>query len=261
MQSRPDLFGFFSALGLTRRQSRLYMAGLTYGQQPASELAKRISAPRTSVYQDLNRLVIKGVFTKKKHRSLTYFNPISIENLGYLIQGKIAEAKKLANTYNDVSELLSNYSKSQSITSDVEFYDGLEGLARLLDECSKTDQTVLYMSGHNCMDLEFRKYLFESYLPLSSKHNNKNKIILNEGRLARDYQRAASKVYDEFIFVDPDTFEFETTIAVYGNKVAFCSYDPNDLSGVVITNERISNDMRKHFYILKNYFTSPSPTP
>ena len=133
----------------------------------------------------------------------------------------------------------------------VQYYEGLEGLYRMLDDFCAEDQTVLYISGHNMMHPSVREYTYNVYIPKSNKHRNKNKIILSEGAKAREYEKVAAQAYDEFIFADPKEFPFGLTTAIYGNKTAFWSYDPKDMTGVIIENQLIADQMRTLFVALR----------
>jgi hypothetical protein len=138
----------------------------------------------------------------------------------------------------------------------VQYFEGYEGLCRMLDDFCAVDQTVLYISGHNMMHPRVREYTYNVYLPICNKHQNKNKIILNDGEKAREYERVAGKAYDEFIFADPKKYPLSLTTAIYGNKTAFWSYDPVDMTGVIIENHLIANQMRTIFEVMKEKFKS-----
>ena len=241
-------------LGLSDKEVLVFTASVKHGPQAASTIAKKTGLARSTVGFIFEELIAKGFASKQTKSNSTFYSVIDPQHLEHFVLEKIANAKKL---YSDFKEtlpfLLSLQNKFSSIPK-VRYFEGVEGLCRMLDDFCEKDQTVLYISGHNMMHPKIREYTYETYMPISNKHANKNKIILNDGNLSRQYSKIAKDAYDEFIFVDEKVCQFTLTTAIYGNKVAFWSYDPADMSGVIIENSLIAENMRNIFNILSSYF-------
>lgn len=253
-----EIKGFLKDLGLNTKQIKLYLASLKYGPQPASVLAKHTNIVRPTAYHELYNLIELGVYSQKKEGQVTKFTALPPEALEYIIDSRLASAKKLKSQYNQLLPMFSTIKLKEVRTSDVNFYSGVKGLCRMLDDFMAEDESVLYISAHNSMDERIRDYVNDVYLPKSNTHTNKNKIIFNDGPKSREYQKVASNAYDEFIFINADEYKFNVTTAIYADKVAFWSYATDDLSGVIVRNKNVSDDMRKYFDILKKYFQSQS---
>lgn len=246
-----SISSFLTALGLSDKEINLYLAALKYGPQSASTLARKTGIPRSTVNFVANELIQKGLFSKvckeKDHR-FEALDPEFIENL---LLEKQARIKKEITDFKEILPALSSFKNKNSTLPRMRYFEGYEGLCRMLDEFCSKDETVLYISGHNMMHPRIRKYVYDVYMPICNQHRNKNKIILNEGVKAHEYKEMAKKAYDEFIFVDSKKYPFTLTTAIYGNKVAFWSYDPQDMSGVILENQLIANNMRTVFKILE----------
>ncbi len=254
----PDIQTFLKTLGLSPKESKLYLAALRYGPQTASVLAKKTGSPRSTVNFLFNRLIKKGFASKDTQQKTTYFQVISPDLIEYVLLKKHAKVKKQLQEYKDLLPALNTINNPLSPVPKVQYYEGLEGIYRTIDYCCDTDETIYYISGHNNMHPKVRDYCESIYIPKASKHLNKNKMILNDGPLAQDYVKKASEVYDEIIFIDPKENPLTLTTAIKGNKTTFMSYDSDDMSGIIIENQLIANHMKTIYKILKKHFKPTS---
>ena len=248
---------FLTKLGLSEKEIKVYLASLQYGSQPASIIAKKTDLSRSTVNFIFDELIKKGFATKaikETGQKNTYYAATPPDKIEHLIQEKLYQVKQTELEFQNLSPLFSQLQNNLLSLPKVRYFEGHEGLCRILDDFVAEDQEVLYISGHNMMHPKIREYVNNVYLPICNKHKHKNKIILNEGEKAREYKKLASKAYDEFIFVDTKKHPFTLTTAIYGNCVAFLSYDPTDMTGVIIENKLIADNMRTHFKILKKHF-------
>ncbi|MFA6521687.1 MAG: helix-turn-helix domain-containing protein [Candidatus Gracilibacteria bacterium] len=244
---------FLEGLGLNEKEINVYTASLQLGEQPASIVAHNLGLPRSTVSFIFEELAKKGLISTETRKNTRYYSAISPESLEYVLMDRLASAKKIMEDYHEILPTLSALQNQAAPTPRVRYFEGYEGLCRMLDDFCAKDETVLYISGHNMMHPKIRQYTYNVYLPISNKHTNKNKIILNEGAKASEYEQVASKAYDEFIFVDPKVFQFTLTTAVYGNKVAFWSYDPKDMTGTIVENKLIADNMRTVFEVMRRF--------
>src|SRR3989339_310753 len=208
-----NLRSFLKNFDLNNKEIEIYLASLKYGSQPASIIAKKLNLPRTTTRFIFEELIKKGFAGKIQRKKVIYFNCINPELLEYKLLEKKAKVQKLINDSQTFIPILNTIKQSKINKSNVLYFEGIEGLCRMLDDFATKDQTVLYISGHNMMHPK-----------------------------AREYKKIASESYDEFIFVDFQKFPFTLTTAIYGDKTAFWSYDPKDMSGVIIENRLIADN-------------------
>jgi sugar-specific transcriptional regulator TrmB len=244
---------FLTDLNLSDKEATLYISALQLGPQTASTFSRKTGICRSTVNFIFDELIKKGFASKETHESTTRFSVIPPETIEYMLQEKVTQYKKQMTDFRDLLPFLNSMQNKLSPLPRVRYFEGVSGLCRMLDDFCAIDQTVLYISGHNMMHPKIREYTYDVYIPISNKHKNKNKIILNEGKKSREYEKIAAEAYGEFIFVDPKLYPFTLTTAIYGSKTAFWSYDPSDMSGVIIENELIAKNMRTFFEILKRF--------
>lgn len=249
-----DIQYFLGELGLTEKEIEIYLSSLRHGSQTASTLSKKTGIARSTVHFLLDQLMQKGFSSKEVREKTTYYTVVEPEAIEYMLLQKNVEVKKQMEDFQALLPSLQHLKNRGTLLPKVSYYSGLESLYRTIDDCCQEDESVLFVSSHSNMHPKIRQYVEKIYLPKSKKHLHKNKMIVSDGEQARKYLKKAEGVYDEVIFVDPQHNPFKLTLAVHGNKVNFISYDPMDLSGVIIENALVADHMRVMFDILKKYF-------
>lgn len=257
----PDIQSFLKSLGLTKKERELYLASLKYGPQTASTLAQKTGIARSTVNFVFNELIKKGFASKNIEEKTTYFSAIQPELIEYILLKKAAKTKKLIQDYKELLPSLEDFQNTFSTTTPTtRYFEGIEGIRRLIDDNCRKDETVLFISGHNnMMDPRVQKYITDIYIPISKKHKNKNKMIIQDGEQARAFAKKAEGVYDEITFIDPEKYPLSITTAIYGDRISLSSSNPKDMSGILIKNQLVANHMRTIFNILKEHFQNETP--
>lgn len=248
-----DIKAFLISLGLSDKESELYLCSLRMGPQAVSTLSIKTGIARSTVGFVFEGLIGKGFATKQVQGNAMYFSVLPPEMLESVLLQRQAEAKRQLNEFKNFLPMMASLENRQLVPK-VCYYQGLESLCRTVDDCCAKDETVLFVSSHGNMHPKIRDYIERIYVPKSREHVRKNKMILSDSKVARDYVKKAEGVYDEVVFVNPAENPFKLTVAVHGDSVDFISYDPSDLSGVVIQNPLIAEHMRVTFNILKAHF-------
>ncbi|MBT4384249.1 hypothetical protein HOD30_00710 [Candidatus Peregrinibacteria bacterium] len=249
-----DIKYFLSQLGLSEKEVELYICSLKSGMQTASTLAKKTGIARSTVNFIFTQLIQKGFAKKENRENTSYFSVIQPESLEYILLQKKAQANKQLSEFQNILPVLSALQNENALLPKVTYYEGLDSLCRVIDNCCTVDETVYFITSHNNMHPAIREYIENIYIPQSRKHKNKNKMIVSEGSQIKKYLDKAKGVYDEVILVDPKDNPFSIMVAIHGNSVDFISYDENDMSGVSIQNQLIADHMKTVFDLLKAHF-------
>lgn len=249
-----DLQSFLHTFGLSEKEAELYLHSLRYGAQTASTVSRKMGMARSTVNFIFGQLIQKGFANKEVRDKTTYFKATDPASLEYILLERSVQSKKQLNEFKDLLPAFDKLKSPHSLLPKVSYYEGLESLYRTIEDCCSQDETVLFISSHNNMHPKVRDFVERVYIPKSQKHKHKNKMILSDGKAARNYLAKAEGVYDEVIFVDPKSNPFKLTVAIHGDKVDFISYDPADLSGIVIENPLLAEHMRTIFGIVKRSF-------
>lgn len=140
-------------LGLSQKESHIYLSLVKLGEATANHLAKHTSSNRTVVYNVLQQLVEKGLVTYVKKEGKRVYCVSKPESLLASVKEKEEVARDLMS---EIGKILVQPTSSKS----VEVYEGLEGMKVIFEEIRKAkDLRVLNATG----------LIFE-YLKFSAKH-------------------------------------------------------------------------------------------
>ncbi len=146
-------------LGLSERESHIYLALVRLGESTANKIAKTTSTNRTVTYNILQQLVEKGLISYINKDKKRYYHITKPESLLISLKEKEIIAKELIT---DIAK-----TKPQPTSSkNVEVYEGTEGMKAIHEEIRKAKnlhiinatglmfELLKYSAGHIAKDIE-----------------------------------------------------------------------------------------------------------
>ncbi|EKD63146.1 MAG: hypothetical protein ACD_51C00332G0003 [uncultured bacterium] len=177
-----------------------------------------------------------------------------------MLMEKAAQTRKQLVDFKTILPFLNSLENKLSSMPKVQYYEGIEGLKKIVDDSCSKDEEVLFISNNNDMHPELREYIEAIYIPKIATHKSKGKMLINDGEKSKKHVEKIRKVKsdqkDEIIFIDPKKYPFKVTTIIHDNKVSFASYDPKDMTGIIIENTLFADHMRTVFNVLMDHFKS-----
>ncbi|MEK7672895.1 MAG: helix-turn-helix domain-containing protein [Patescibacteria group bacterium] len=233
-----------TALGLTSEEAKVYLAILELGGSYASNIARKAGINRATCYHTINNLKEKGLINSYTKGKILWFNAENPQKIINIQQEKVNIAKNL------IPELLS-ISNTLTFKPKIRFYEGLEGIKTIFEDVLTTQEEVL---GYT--NIKSLGELLPEYFKNFCKHKVEKKIktrylapVTGEGTDLIDefYPKDYDRNLVEMLLVNKDEFFFENEIAIYENKVAVLSLNPNELIGLLIESPTFAKSMRSIF--------------
>ncbi len=230
------------SLSFSAKKAKVYLALLELGETEASAIAQNANLKRTTVYNILPELVADGLVSMTIHRGKKVFSIDSPSRLSELV-----EEKKMA-----VEKILPDLSSMQSLffhKPKTTIHEGLAGLKEIYRDfitSSPSGSIVLSYAGSKFRDIE------DFVIDYAEKRINKKiqlKLIAGRSKLAESLQTKDGVSLRETKITDSKDFFFSGETIIYGDKIAFISYQENFL-GVVIESKEISAMHRAAFNLL-----------
>jgi sugar-specific transcriptional regulator TrmB len=219
--------------GLSDKEVEIYTALLPLGSINLQEIAKRVSLPRTTIYNTLNYLASKGLVSKIIRGHVTFFEAI--------------EPKKLINDIEQKKSLilsalpeLENLKKQIKESSSVEIYEGFKGISTILAEVFRKKQQTFYFGSYS-KSLEVLKHLPEHAANIRLINKIPAKVIIERFKEPRFHERDYKKI-TELRFLE-SLKDFPCMIFIFGEKVAIYTLE-GDLVGIIIKNKEVSRAMK-----------------
>jgi sugar-specific transcriptional regulator TrmB len=222
-------------LNFSTNEARVYLTLSKMGPSLAGNISKESKLDRSSTYNALKGLKMKGVVSTIHENKRTIFIP---ENPKRLLN-YLDERKEIAK--NIIPEIEQNFNNPQQLTS-VKLYKGFGGvktaLFDLLESCdSKTTHYLMSSEG------SFSK-LMPSYARIfkarKEKKRIKSKVLVRTDRDKKNLTK-----YAEYRAVPSDVVS-DATINIYKDKISIVIWEDDPLA-VIIKNPSVSRTFENYF--------------
>ncbi|MEK7528357.1 MAG: helix-turn-helix domain-containing protein [Patescibacteria group bacterium] len=242
-------------IGLTQKDSEVYLACLELGTQPASVIAKKAGLKRPTTYLILECLLKKGLVSEYTGSNVKYFTAVQPE---YLLTYLEKKRRELTSHQREMEELIPQFaalSNPYSLSPRVRFFEGAEGLERVMDDTLNSKSPILCYS---CTDSWFSREDTKHYIMSYGKRRVFEKMIpiraiYVDTPLSRQYHDKEYPTDDgkpeltEFRWMDSSVKQLNNEINIYDDKVAIVTLGKYELMGVIIESKEIANSHRAIF--------------
>ena len=222
--------------GLTKNESRVYLALLKLGSATAVEITNESKVHRVNVYDALERLREKGLIStilKAKKRIFEAANPLQLANL----------LKEKEEALNQILPSLAQEFKLKKEKQQVHHFLGPEGVMQayfmMLDQNS-----TLYALGGSGLNRKYLKHRHEMWNKERLKKNIRIKALYYEFTRPQTPLKEDPTVEKRFI---PDQFKTDCMIDVCGDLVVNLLSIENNIMAIVIENKTLANTYRTFF--------------
>ena len=237
-----ELETLLTSLGLEHQESKVYLQALTLGTSPASIIAKRCGLPRSTARYTCEQLVYKQLMIESQKGNTKLFTPENPEKLKKLLdlqQERLElRAQKLDFKLQDLKRLYNPY----TVIPKMRFYEGVQGIIELVEDVF-TEKAPIFgaLSMTEAMHPEIVAYVKDTYVPKRRETGQEAWMLFNDNQMTQDYQKHDQAMNRVSLLVPYNDFPFDSCCHIYGNKVAFYSYNKNDMTGIIVENPIIHN--------------------
>jgi len=219
--------------GLTDKEIEVYLTLLPLGSINLQEIAKRISLPRTTIYNTLHYLSSRGLVSRIIKGHVTFFEAVGPKKLIHDIE----EKKKLLTA---ALPELEGLKKQIRASSSVEIYEGFKGIATILAEVFREKKDTYYFGSYS-KSLEILKHLPEHSANLRMMNKIPAKIVIEPVDEPRFHDKDYKKI-TELRFLE-SLKDFPCMIFIFGSRVALYTVE-GDLVGMIIRNKEFSRAVK-----------------
>jgi sugar-specific transcriptional regulator TrmB len=244
------LITLLSTFGLEDEEAKIYEFLLRNGQSSASDISHALSIPRTTIYRLVEKLVLtqiaKEVITPKGRA----FEAGSIEDLSVIVKQRESELDNLKDSFKEIKKSVSNISIPDFAKTKILSYKGIEGLKQITWN-SKNAKGELRIIEKSTMD-QFLDYGFSERTRTEFLLNKVHvKEITNATQLNgwTDIKQFVTDFW-ECKYIPASLFEIRFEILIYNDVYAMYNYENNDIVGIEIYNQQLSNMQRQLFDFL-----------
>ena len=215
-----DLPTFLGQLGLSTQEQSVYLAGLRTGPALAQRIAREAKLSRTLVYYILKQLEGRGLVAREKRSSGQLFAVEGPSRLQTLLEHRRSELGELDLSLRRATPFFEQLRNKRSLPMHVQFFEGMEGVKTIAEDTLKTTTELCCVVTPNiihCLDDRYLRYWIRK----------RDRLKITQRTIWSEfYHIAGIRHRYNLIRLLPPEKRFETTIAIYDDKVAVFDTKP-----------------------------------
>jgi HTH-type transcriptional regulator, sugar sensing transcriptional regulator len=232
-----DINKTLGQFGLDHKEDDVYLALLQLGASGATEIARKAGIKRTTVYDVLTNLRMKGLVSeviKNKKRIFVAEDPQKLDKL-------IDEKKDILA---EIMPMLKSMHNTKGTKPKVSYYEGDDGLKEVYWKTLEGTKEILGIVPKDAFDYLGEKFAVK-YIRKRSDLKIESRVISPETEKMIDFKKKDNKLNRETRLISKKEFPFSTEINIGNNKVAFMSFE--EKMGVIVESTAIAENMRLLF--------------
>jgi sugar-specific transcriptional regulator TrmB len=231
-------------LGLSPKETVVYLALLELGPSTASEVARRAKINRTTSYDILESLVGDRLVSAVGETKVQQYAAESPEKVLTLLERRISEAQaRLKAAQVLLPQLLSVYSRKQKPR--VKFYEGNDGVKEAFeDSLNAKGELMAYAVGDDMTTSIPLKY-FQDYFRRRTARGIRVRVIAPDDAGSRAVVANDKSELRTSVLVPKERFHFSVEVNIYNNTVLMVSW--REKFAIIIESEQIADMQKKSF--------------
>jgi HTH-type transcriptional regulator, sugar sensing transcriptional regulator len=225
-------------IGLSEKESKIYLALLELHEALPSVVARRAGVKRPTAYVVLEQLVKKGLASYFKKGKTLYFRSL---NPYALLEDQHSKYTALEKS---LPELLSLHEK-YSVTPQMSIFEGKKGIIEIMEDTLRTSTELLCWADVSLATGTFLADYYPSYIEKKVKNKIWLRGIFCHDKRALEFKARGKEELREVYLIPKKKFPFKNEINIYDDKVAIVSH--KDKIGVIIQNKDIADTQRAIF--------------
>jgi predicted transcriptional regulator len=259
------IYSVLSKLGLSENEVKVYEEAIKHEKIAPYALAKAIGMPRTTVYDVMLNLALKGLIIVRQSQGLEKQQTwIEAKNPSTLREMVFKQRRELAQTEVDLVDVLpilkGEYSKHVENTN-FKMYPGIEGAKQVMNQTieAKKNSTLRVFESLMPMDTLGKKLINQDVdMGLQSKRTThtsiKSLIVLNKWtKHVLSYQHMRNSDYvklHNFRYIDNPLLSINLDISLLQDTIRCVCTQDNEAWGLIIKSVKLSKTLESIFDIL-----------
>lgn len=241
--------------GLTDKEAVVYTALLELGGAYPSKIATYTGLNRTTVYDVLLALSVKGLVNEIEKKNKQFYQIEKPNRLLRYIKNKVSlaeeELEKAESVFPEIEGLFAAISYKPKVT----YFDGIDGVLAVYETHINVSKPYEMLAWANVREVEdlLPQNFFKNYISIKKKKGISSRGIfpdtdLDKTFLDRSYADFREEIMPNVRFIEANKFPYKAEITIYGEKnVSIINLGKEKLTGVIIEDETIYGLMKMIF--------------
>lgn len=233
-------------IGLNKNESFVFVSLIKLGEATAGDLIKKTGFHRNIVYDNLEKLLDKGLVIYIIKNGIRYYKLSSPEAIIELMKIKRGEFEKKEKLAKKLSLEIKREIYQSKLKSTAQLYQGKLGIREIMNDTLKVDKDyIVYGAPKSSVELMGETF-WKNYTLKRKEKTLIVKMLFNEE--LRNFGNSLINNYTKIKYL-PKQFDSLTETTVYGNKVAIMVWTEKPIT-VLIEDDNVAKAYKKYFEVL-----------
>lgn len=235
-------------LWLSENEINVYLSAISLWQTTSSVLWKKTWLTRSTARYTCQSLVAKNLMNCVNKQDYHLYTAESPKKLKYILDKEIQKIENKIDQVNDIIPQLENLVNPHAILPKVKYYQWVDGIIEIFDDVLSKEQVIYWVAKiDENIDPEIKEYIDKKYLLKRKTLKYKSYALFNDNHITQEYSLNDEEVNRHTLFLPEKDFPFPGCCYIYGNKIAYFSFNRNNLNGIIIENESIMQTQLSFF--------------
>lgn len=240
-------------IGLDTNETKVYMALLELGSATVTEVSKKAAINRTTGYDVLERLAVKGIvgYASTKGTKIKYRAEHPSVLINFLERQQKSYSNKLAKLKKQLPEL--EFLFKQEKKPQIKFFEGIEGVEQIYAETLKSKEEILSVG-------DTEEWAAPDLVAWGKNYNRERARLKIQERILLPYSKKTlswfenyptTLKYTQYRILPKDivNYLFYSEINIYEDKVMIALLKKPHRMGVLITSQEFANILKAMFEV------------
>lgn len=227
-------------LGLNKTQVQVYIEVLKSKPSSVQEIARQLKLNRVTVHSSISELISKGLVyeTRKGKRRLIAAEPPEV--LEDLMQKKQEDLNTVQSQVSFLKPILENLQLNDDSRPSIRFYEGDDGLKKMLEESLLAKGEVLVFSNGEALSKRVGRDYLLNYMVKRAERKIPSRLLLSPSEFTRHVKSKEREFLTKVRFTLPD-MKWTGGIFTWNDSLAIMSYTEKNVTCTIIENPEIAN--------------------
>lgn len=246
--------------GFSTKEALVYTSLLELGGSYPSRIAEYCGLKRSTVYNVLVTLSIRGIINEIEKKNKLYYQIEKPEKIVRYAENRIKRAEEESDRMKSILPDIEGLFGSLGTRPKVTYFENIEGIINIYEDMVSTNEKYEMLAFSNAKELEnvFPEKFFENFRKSKERIGIKTRGIIPDTQEDKTYTSKffagyKKEIIPEVRYISKDKFPFKGEITIYGNnKIAIVNLNKEHLVGTIIEDETIYNMMKMIFKLSWN---------
>lgn len=240
---------YLQEIGLSEKESQVYLALLQVDNESIQDLAKRTGINRTTVYPVLETLEKKGLVSEVQVGKKTHYEAAAPERLETFVERQKVILEERSERLKDIIPQIKSIQREEGERPVVKFFDGRDGTISAMEEFFGTEEKggeAFFFYSRDLLDEHFTQQEKDRYLKmrLDRKIKSESVYTYTKGDLGSD--KNANRLQ-----IDARKYPITCDIAVYKDTVRVTTLGES-VSSILIRSKDLAETLTSLFRLIKD---------